>query len=238
MKWHVKTLDFTAMFLQDGMLEREIFLIQLPDVCPESKVWKLKRCIYESNDALHSQYKRVNHEVMNLKGIVSAYDNALFLWHDAVANLMGILVMHVNDFIFNGKDPFQTNVISEYKRIIKVGTHENGSFKFFRLGTKQTKDGVTIHQNLYASSISLKDNERKVLKKNDELSQEEKTDKKLTGWSNDEGSHSDSTWCIIFDVCRIHNTGKSSKVKLLFKANKSLLKLKSKTGSICFPQLG
>ena len=33
------------------------------------------------------------------------------------------------------------------------------------------------------------------------------------------------------------NIGKSLKVKLLFKANKSLVKLKSKTDSICFPQL-
>ena len=34
------------------------------------------------------------------------------------------------------------------------------------------------------------------------------------------------------------NTGKSLKVKLQFEAKKSLLKLKSKTGSISFPQLG
>ena len=27
-------------------------------------------------------FKRVNHKITNLKGIVSAYDNALFLWHD------------------------------------------------------------------------------------------------------------------------------------------------------------
>ena len=41
-----------------------------------------------------------------------------------------------------------------------------------------------------------------------------------------------------FDVCRTSNPGKFPKVKLLFKPNKVLQKLKSKTGSIAFPQLG
>ena len=36
---------------------------------------------------------------------------------------------------------------------------------------------------------------------------------------------------VLFDVCRMSNTGKS-----LFEANKSLIKLKSKTGLIYFPQ--
>ena len=37
---------------------------------------------------------------------------------------------------------------------------------------------------------------------------------------------------VSFDVCRMSNTGKYLKVKLLFKANKSLLILQLKTGSI------
>ena len=67
-------------------------------------------------------YKRVNHELTNLKGIVSAYDNALFLWHDATGNLMGILTMHKVDFVFYENDLFQKNVISELKNI------ESGTF--------------------------------------------------------------------------------------------------------------
>ena len=58
----------------------------------------------------------------NLKGIVSTYDNALFLWHDATSNLMSILAMSVDDFIFCGNNTFQGNMISELKRIFQVGT--------------------------------------------------------------------------------------------------------------------
>ena len=73
----------------------------------------MKKYIDGLNDALHSRYKRLNHELINLKGIVSAYDNALFIWHDATGNLMGILAMHIDDFVFGEKDLFQKNVIAE-----------------------------------------------------------------------------------------------------------------------------
>ena len=49
---------------------------------------------------------------------------------------MGILVMHVNDFIFCGNYTFHRNVISELKRTFKIGTHEIGNFEFWGLGVK------------------------------------------------------------------------------------------------------
>ena len=119
---------------------------------------------------------RVNQELTKLNGIVHAYNNALFLWHDATGNLMSILVMHVDDFLFCGNDTFQRNVISELKRIFKVGIHENGTFKFWGLGVKQTKEGITIDQNLYASSTSPTDiKKRRSLRK---MMNQERTDLK------------------------------------------------------------
>ena len=141
-------LDFILVFLQGGMLEREVFLRPLPDICPELQVWKLKRCIYELNKASHSWYKRVNHELTNPKGIVGAYNNAMFLWHDATRNLMDILAMYVDDFIFCGNDTFHRNRISELKRIFQVGRHKNRTFKFWGLGVKQTKDEIKIYMLL------------------------------------------------------------------------------------------
>ena len=43
---------------------------------------------------------------------------------------------------------------------------------------------------------------------------------------------------VAFDVCLMSNTGKFPKVKVLFEASKALQKLKSRTGSITFLQLG
>ena len=67
---------------------------------------------------------------------------------------MGILVMHIDNFIFCRNNTFQRNVISELKSILKVGTHENRTFKFWGLGVEETKDGITIDWNLTSSSIS------------------------------------------------------------------------------------
>ena len=45
-------------------------------------------------------YDRVVQELKNLNGKVSTYANAMFLWHDADGELEGILVSHVDDFVF------------------------------------------------------------------------------------------------------------------------------------------
>ena len=113
------------------MQEKEVFLRPPSDVYLESQIWKLKRYIYGLN------------ELINLKGIVTAYDNSLLLWHNATGNLMDILVMHRDDFIFCGNGTFQRNTISELKIIFKVETHEKDTFKFWGFGVKWTKGGMT-----------------------------------------------------------------------------------------------
>lgn len=78
--WKVWT---QAAFLQDDEIEREIFIL-LSEGFAE----------YGFNDAPEMWYKRVE------KGKQSFYDNALFLWHDDNDQLCGILVTHVDYFIF------------------------------------------------------------------------------------------------------------------------------------------
>ena len=101
--------------------------------------------------------------------------------------------MHIDNIIFGGNNSFQKNVIAELKNIFKVGIYESGTFKFLELGVRQTKDGITINQNIHVPSISPIDIKKgRSLRKNDELSQEEKTELK-TDWSNDVSIHSDTT---------------------------------------------
>ena len=90
--------------------------------------------------------------------------------------------MHVDDFIYCRNDIFQRNVISVVKRKFKVGTHKNRTFKFFGLNVKLTKDGFTIDQILYASSIFPVDIKKgRTSRKNDELNQEKTDLKRVTG---------------------------------------------------------
>ena len=89
---------------------------------------------------------------------------------------MGILAMHIDDLAFCGNNFFQENVIAELKKIFVVGMQESGTFKFWRLGVRQAKNGITIDQNLYVLSITPIDIKKgRSLRKNDKLNQEEKT---------------------------------------------------------------
>ena len=87
MSWDITAIDITAIditsaFLQGGPIEHEVYLKPPADVCSNETVWHLKRCIYGLNDAPRSWYERVKEVLLSLGATISAYDNALFLWHD------------------------------------------------------------------------------------------------------------------------------------------------------------
>ena len=63
---------------------------------------------------------RVNHELTNIKGIASAYDNALFLWRDATGNLMDILAIHVDDFYSVEMICFRKMWLQNWKKYSKL----------------------------------------------------------------------------------------------------------------------
>ena len=106
MSWDITAIDITSAFLQGGPIEREVYLKPPADVCSNETVWHLKRCIYSLNDAPRSWYERVKEVLLSLGATISAYDNALFLWHDDNGELFGMLVSHVDDFAFCGNARF------------------------------------------------------------------------------------------------------------------------------------
>ena len=86
------------------------------------------------------------------------------------------------------------------KKIFKVRTHENRNFKFWVLNVKQSKDGIIINQNQYATSISLIEiKKERPLRKNKKLSPDEKTELKMMCVSTQ--TYPD----VSFDVYRIRN---------------------------------
>ena len=146
MSWKVETLDFTAAFLQGDKIERDVYLRMPDDVCPSTHVWKLKRCIYGLNDAPRSWYKKVVSTLTGLKGVQSTFDNGLFMWHRNM-DLAGVIAVHVDDFTLCGNQAFKEDTIMKIKQLLKVGTHEFGTFKFLGLNVCQTKAGIRVDQN-------------------------------------------------------------------------------------------
>jgi transposase InsO family protein len=235
--WKLQSVDITAAFLQGNPIERDIYLRPPSDVCSRDKVWHLKRCIYGLNDAPRSWYDKVCQVLKELGATISAYDNALFLWHDEKSLLIGLLACHVDDFTFCGNEKFQT-IIRKLKDYLKIKEHHSGSFKYLGLNVSQSDQGVQVDQDLYIPSICpIEIAPHQKSRRNDELNIDERKElKRLSGqmmWVT-----SQTRPDISFETCTMSNTGKHPTVKMLHDANKGVSKLKSKSVTLKFPNLG
>ena len=76
-------------------MECEVYINPPKEFAEPGKIWRLVRCLYGLCDAPRSWYKRVDAELKRLDGVVSKFDNALFIWHNDSGLLEGILAMHV-----------------------------------------------------------------------------------------------------------------------------------------------
>ena len=237
MCWDLESIDVTAAFLQGGSLERVVYLKPPSDVCPSDKIWRLRRCIYGLNDAPRYWYKRVSEVLLKLGAVVSAYDNALYLWFDN-DKLMGMLVSHVDDFAFCGNSKFHNTVINELKNTFQISVHQAGTFKYLGLSVNQDSSGILVHQNNYIPSMTPVSIPKERYSKRDELlTSEERTElKKLSGqmlWVSAQTRPD-----LSYETCIMSNTGKKPTISMIHDANKALTKLKSKKIQIKFPMLG
>ena len=132
MKWAINSLDVTSAFLQGNGIEREVFLQPPTEAEQTGMLWKLRRCIYGLKDAPRAWYKRVEQVLLELGGVLSKYDDALFLWHEE-NKLIGILVSHVDDFIYGGTDSWHEKVIQTIVKNFKISSMCAGTFKYVGL---------------------------------------------------------------------------------------------------------
>ena len=148
----IQSLDISAAFLQGDPLVRDVFLKMPSDVCNDSKLWKLKRCIYGLNDAPRAWYERVKKEFAILGAVMSVYDPALFFWYNG-DELKGILTSHVDDFAYCGTTDFLESVVDKVKETFKISGQEQGSFKCLGLNVIQSEHCISIDQEKYIDSL-------------------------------------------------------------------------------------
>ena len=66
---------------------------------------------------------------MSLGCIQSTFDPAMFIRHDASGNLIGMIVLHVDDFLHAGNQGFRSKVSRKLEDIFTVGKTEQKVFK-------------------------------------------------------------------------------------------------------------
>ena len=153
MKWEINTLDITAAFLQGNDIQRELYLQPPRDACPKKCLWRLKRCVYGLTDAPRAWYDKVKETLCMLGAKVSMYDSSLFLFHEKEGVLTGILSVHVGDFAYCRNAKFHKTVIEEVKKRFSISKVESGIFNYVSLQVTQTREGITVNQDLHISTI-------------------------------------------------------------------------------------
>ena len=147
----IGSIDIKCAFLQGYSIDRDIF-IKPPREANSNKLWMLQKVVYGLCDASRAWYLRVNDEFKKLGGKVSKYDKAFYIWiHDN--QLVGIMVIHVDDFIWAGNENFCTKVINSLKLVFKISKEHNTAFKYLGVNVRITKDAAFIDQNSYTNSL-------------------------------------------------------------------------------------
>ena len=94
------SIDITWAFLQGNTIKRKVFVQSPSEVMDKGKIWKLQRCIYVLNDAPKEWYNRVEQELLKLGERKNLHDKAMFQWNNKDGAHCGIIVTHVDDFVY------------------------------------------------------------------------------------------------------------------------------------------
>ena len=237
MNWEIHSLDISSAFLQGNNIKREVYLQPPVEFHEEGFIWKLQRCVYGLRDAPRAWYDRIEKELLDLDGRTSKYDDAMFLWYKD-NSLIGMIVSHVDDFIYVGTSDWHEKVIGQVRRDFKISALNQGSFKYVGLNVVQTHDAILVDQDIYINKLEpIVLTFERFQQKDEPLTKEEISKlKSISGqilWATSQ-TRPDA----MFDSCIASNYGKHPTVRNIIQANKVIKKLKSTQVKLVFPNLG
>ena len=68
-------------------------------------------------------------EIKRLGGKLSAYDKALYLWHDK-NTVIGVIISHVDDMMYGGTNAWIDRVIGGIEHAFKISRMDEGVFNY------------------------------------------------------------------------------------------------------------
>ena len=233
--WEYHTLDIQAAYLQGNAIGRDVFL-KPPREYDEGKLWKLKKAVYGLCDAARVWYLKVKEKLLSLSAKMCSVDNSLFRWYKH-GRLQGIMCVHVDDFLYSGTEDFEKAVIEKLREEFLVGSSASGSLKYLGLNIMPNKDGISVDQIQYASSLEMVDiSYTRAMQKNSELNEDEKRGyRALIGQLSWISTHTRPD--IAYETCELSIAYKKATVSDLVKLNKLVTRVKKERMRIFFPKL-
>ena len=121
-----------------------------PKEANTTNAWQLKKCIYCTRDASRKWYNRVKTYLLSIGLVMSKADPALFYYHDN-NNLIGMIAIHVDDFLWSGTNDFEINLKLQKRFMIRK---ENQSiFQYLGISLKENDSKITTDQIIYAEKL-------------------------------------------------------------------------------------
>ena len=238
--WIVETSDAKSAFLQGKQLDRTVVLSPPKEANrPKGKLWKLKVALYGLNDASLQFFLKCKEVLLSLGCIQSTFDPAMFVMHDTNGDLIGMIVLHVDDFLHAGNDYFRLKVSKKLEDIFTMGKTEQKAFKYVGFNICQGDEGIQVSMKDYAEEkVEIFDvDPDRALYQEDDLTEEEKSLLRKTagriGWLG-RGARPD----LVFAQIEMSTKFLNGKVKDLIRASKMTRKVKSSESDFLIRKLG
>ena len=231
--WTLHSIDIKSAYLQGIPINRTMYMKPPPESHNDGQIWLLKKCPYGLADAGRHWYIRIMTELNACGGVQLKLDQAVFVWHCKDNTLMGIIVIHVDDFLFGGTAAFHDSVISKLKNVFTIGLEETQAMKYLGISIVQKLDGIYMDTNRYLKSLKEIDTTG-LGEKSRKLDPSEVTLlKKLSGQLN--WITTQTRVDMAFDNCTLGNSINNANVQTIFLANKCVRKAIRQSVSLYFP---
>ena len=124
-----------------------------PKEANTKKLWKLGKCVHELNEASRYWYERVKEEFLKVGMEKSNYDDALFFYKlNEQEACKGILVTHVDDFLYGASTEFE-DVIQHVRNTFTVGRKAEMPLKFLGVDLQYSESYIKLNQKSYFDGI-------------------------------------------------------------------------------------
>ena len=175
MNWKLESIDIKAAFLQSQSLDRVVFVRPPRNLKKVGVIWQLEKPAYGLDDSPRNWYNSLRQFMLSTGCSVCKYDPALF-YYQVNSKLIGMLSLHVDDFLFSGTEKFKSEVVKKIMKNYDISSHvSSASFKYIGMNICQLKDCITLDQFDYAETVKIVDIPSKLrMKKQAVLSEEEK----------------------------------------------------------------
>ena len=238
-QWLLETTDIKSAFLQGDTINREVY-VKPPREAKLEKgfLWKLEKCLYGLKDASRQWNSRVDTALLKQGFEKSKLDPAVYYFRNRNKEIIGVVGVHVDDFIHAGSESFTKYVIMPLMEEFKVGKNEKGSFFYTGFKINQDSTGIMLDQTEYVTKnmeVTPIDPAR-AKEKSEDLTEAELSElRRLVGSLN---------WVVratrpdlSFDLIDLSTKFKTGKVEDLLRARKIIMNLKTASCKIFFPKL-